>query len=94
MSDPLASPAANAKPAAETISPRRRLSPKKLLHSKWTAVVPHNKEKHFIVTQVIMPDEVGAAIEWIELEAVHSRRSQRMHWRDLTTCERWVQGWK
>ena len=55
------SPAANAKPAAEAISPRRRLSPKKLLHSKWTAVVPHNKEKHFIVTQVIVP--VGTRVE-------------------------------
>jgi hypothetical protein len=29
------------------------LSPKKLLHSKWTAVEPRNKEKHFLVTKVI-----------------------------------------
>ncbi|NLZ79547.1 MAG: TIGR02450 family Trp-rich protein, partial [Gammaproteobacteria bacterium] len=27
-----------------------RINPKKLLHSKWTAVSPVNKEKHFMVT--------------------------------------------
>ena len=30
-----------------------RVSPKKLLHSKWTAVEPRNREKHFLVTRVI-----------------------------------------
>ena len=34
----------------------RRLNPKKLLLSKWTAVTPHDKEKHFIVTGVIEPE--------------------------------------
>ena len=27
------------------------LNPKKLLNSKWTAVKPRNKEKHFLVTE-------------------------------------------
>jgi len=29
-----------------------RINPKKLQHSKWTAVQPRNKEKHFLVTAV------------------------------------------
>ena len=28
------------------------VSPKKLLHSKWTACLPTDKEKHFLVTAV------------------------------------------
>lgn len=29
-----------------------QINPKKLLHSKWTAVKPENKEKHFMVTEM------------------------------------------
>ena len=29
-----------------------RINPAKLLHSKWTAVEPKNKEKHFLVVEV------------------------------------------
>ncbi|WP_198927950.1 TIGR02450 family Trp-rich protein, partial [Vibrio crassostreae] len=29
-----------------------RINPKKLLRSKWTAVSPVKKEKHFMVTEV------------------------------------------
>ncbi|MEZ8121272.1 TIGR02450 family Trp-rich protein [Vibrio splendidus] len=29
-----------------------RINPKKLLRSKWTAVSPIKKEKHFMVTEV------------------------------------------
>ena len=34
----------------------RRLNPKKLLLSKWTAATPHKKEKHFIVVKLIQPE--------------------------------------
>ena len=36
------------------------LSPKKLLHTKWTALVPRDKEKHFLVTKVIEPSPPGS----------------------------------
>ena len=39
---------------AEPGSPRR-LNRNKLLLSKWTAVIPRNKELHFIVTRVVAP---------------------------------------
>ena len=73
--------------------PKNRLSPKKLLLSKWTAVSPQNREKHFLVTRVIEPDPPEAPVEWVELEAAHSRRSMRIAWRELLDGSRWRQGW-
>ncbi len=69
------------------------LSPKKLLRSKWTALVPTNKEKHFIVTGVVAPDDPAQAPEWIDLEAVHSGVTRRIGWRELRDGETWRQGW-
>ena len=69
------------------------LSPKKLLLSKWTAVRPVRKDKHFVVTQVIAPEVEGAAIEWVEIEAVFSRSSQKIGWRELQNADVWAQGW-
>lgn len=81
--------------AAGTKSRRSpRLNPRKLLLTKWTAVDPRRKEKHFIVTKVIPPDAPETAIQLIELEAVYSRRSWILPWRELTDCARWLQGWK
>lgn len=72
----------------------RRLNPKKLLLSKWTAVKPINKEKHFIVRSVVVPDTPEQPVEKFELEAVHSGRAQIIHWRDLQDEAQWLQGWK
>jgi len=69
------------------------LSPKKLLHSKWTAVAPRRREKHFLVTKVVEPVTPDAPVEFVELEAVHSKRVQRLPWRELTDASRWRQGW-
>lgn len=68
-------------------------SPKKLLHSKWTAAIPANKEKHFIVTKLILPALPDTPIEFIELEAVHSKRSQLLPWQQLNDTNKWLQGW-
>lgn len=69
------------------------LSPKKLLLSKWTAVTPRHKERHFIVTRVVLPEPPATRIDLVELEAVHSRRSVVLHWRDLTDGAVWRRGW-
>ena len=81
--------------ATAAVVPARRnpLSPKKLLLSKWTAVQPLNREKHFVVVRVIEPEPPAVRIEQVELEAVHSRRVQQLHWRDLTDPGVWRQGW-
>ncbi|MBK7659820.1 MAG: TIGR02450 family Trp-rich protein [Betaproteobacteria bacterium] len=69
------------------------LHPKKLLLTKWTAVRPIARQKHFIVTKVIEPSEPEGAIEWIEIEAVHSRRTTRLPRRQLRDPTLWRQGW-
>lgn len=72
----------------------RRLNPKKLLLSKWTAVKPVNKEMHFLVRAVVKPESAELQVEQFELEAVYSGRVQVIHWRDLQNEELWLQGWK
>ena len=85
------------------------LNPKKLKHSKWTAVQPQNKEKHFIVIRLIMPklaltnvdakpntqiiDKINIEINEVELQAVYSGRSFILQWRDLMNSSQWLQGW-
>ena len=88
--EPTADPTNDAPASKPT---RNRLSPKKLLLSKWTAVSPKNREKHFLVTRVIEPEPPEAAVEWVEIEAAHSRRSMRIAWRELIDSSRWRQGW-
>lgn len=70
-----------------------KLNPRKLLLSKWTALQPQNKEKHFLVVRVLQPEDPQAAVTEVELEAVYSRRSRIIPWETLTDAERWRQGW-
>ncbi len=69
------------------------LNPKKLLLSKWTAVKPLNKQKHFLVNRVIQPELPIDPIELVEIEAVFSKATQTIKWRDLQNDEVWRQGW-
>ena len=68
------------------------IHPKKLLHSKWTAVQPVNKEKHFMVTEVEF-DEEGAVVDCV-IEAVMSKRTESIDWTVLKNTDNWRQGWK
>ncbi len=72
---------------------RNPLSPKKLLHSKWTAFIPAHREKHFMVTLVIEPIPPATRIDDVQLEAIHSKRTVLLPWRELTDATRWRQGW-
>lgn len=72
--------------------PLNQINPAKLNNSKWTAVQPVNKEKHFLVTRVTF-DEAGTVSScW--LEAVLSGRLQEIDWRELQESEKWLHGWK
>ena len=73
--------------------PLNPLNPKKLLHSKWTAVAPVRQEKHFMVTLVVQPTPPATRIDHVQLEAVHSKRTVMLPWRDLTDATQWRQGW-
>ncbi|MCS6133731.1 TIGR02450 family Trp-rich protein [Shewanella sp. SP2S2-4] len=69
-----------------------KINPKKLLNSKWTAVKPTNKEKHFLVTEIEF-DEEGIVIS-CSIEAVMSKRVIPINWHDLKDEGLWLQGWK
>ncbi|WP_268799607.1 TIGR02450 family Trp-rich protein [Pseudomonas huanghezhanensis] len=69
-----------------------RLNPRKLLLSKWTAAAPQNREKHFLVTELFC-DEEGTVLE-IELQAVMTKRVQRLGWQTLQDDGSWRMGWK
>jgi len=68
------------------------INPNKLLLSKWTAVTPKNKERHFIVTDLIKDnDEI---ITVCKLEAVMTKNTYEIAWRDLKDDFVWRFGWK
>lgn len=68
------------------------VNPKKLLKSKWTAVNPVRKEKHFLVIEVDY-DEDGRVIHCL-MEAVMTGRSFSIPWRELKNEREWLAGWK
>ena len=68
------------------------ISPKKLLNSKWTAVDPARKEKHFLVSKMEF-DENGAVIHCL-MEAVMTRRWFKISWRELRNASVWISGWQ
>jgi tryptophan-rich hypothetical protein len=72
----------------------RRLAPRKLLHSKWTAVAPQGRQKHFIVVRLIERESPELPPEQVEIEAVHSRRRRIIDWRELRDPALWHQGWR
>ncbi|MBS3796852.1 MULTISPECIES: TIGR02450 family Trp-rich protein [unclassified Pseudoalteromonas] len=69
-----------------------RINPAKLHHSKWTAVKPMNREKHFLVSEIEF-DEEGSVIS-CKLEAVLSKNEYFIDWTELKSQEKWLQGWK
>lgn len=73
--------------------PSTTLSPKKLLLTKWTAVAPVAREKHWVVVKVVAPEPPAVKVEDVVLEAVHSGRSVTLPWRALKDTGTWRQGW-
>jgi len=45
------------------------------------------------VTKVIDPEQSKHLIEFVQVEAVLTKRSFTMRWEDLTDTTKWVQGW-
>ncbi|WP_286237549.1 TIGR02450 family Trp-rich protein [Neptuniibacter halophilus] len=69
-----------------------RINPAKLHNSKWTAVKPLNREKHFLVTEMDF-DEEGVVLSCV-IEAVLTRKEYPIDWTELKNSEQWIQGWK
>ncbi|MCP9337547.1 TIGR02450 family Trp-rich protein [Stutzerimonas xanthomarina] len=69
-----------------------QFNPDKLLLSKWTATEPQNKEKHFLITELLR-DENSVLVQ-VELQAALTQRSQWIDWRELRDDQRWLFGWQ
>ncbi|NNE62764.1 MAG: TIGR02450 family Trp-rich protein [Gammaproteobacteria bacterium] len=69
-----------------------KINPGKLLNSKWTAANPVNDEKHFLVTKLEFDKQDMVVLCLIE--AVVSKRSSAIEWKDLENSDKWIQGWK
>jgi len=69
-----------------------KVSSKKLLNSKWTAVAPSNKEKHFLITELEFDEKNN--VTHCEIEAVISNRKKTINWEDLKESKKWLHGWK
>ena len=74
--------------------PQRSWHPKKLANSKWTAVIPQQREKHFIVVAVEADAEDAQLIKQVTLEAVLSKRHFTLHWSALSDVSQWQPGWQ
>jgi tryptophan-rich hypothetical protein len=68
-----------------------KINPEKLLLSKWTAVEPSNKEKHFLVTRLIR-DEQEIVVACL-LEAVINHYEYELDWHTLKDASTWLPGW-
>ncbi|VVN26868.1 hypothetical protein PS645_04613 [Pseudomonas fluorescens] len=68
-----------------------RINPDKLLLSKWTAAHPQHREKHFLVTELFR-NEDGTVVD-VELQAVLTKRSERLAWQTLKNDGTWSLGW-
>ena len=71
----------------------RQLNPKKLLLSKWTAVQPQNKEKHFLIVQIANDTTPLIDKDIVVLEAVMTKKQYLIDWHRLLDETVWQQGW-
>ena len=69
-----------------------RINPNKLLLSKWTAVEPQHKERHFMVTKIIR--EENETILACELEAILTKTIYKIKWQTLKNSSSWLMGWQ
>jgi len=67
------------------------INPKKLLHSKWTAVNPESKELHFVVIGRVCQSK--GVLQQVELKAVLTGNTYRLPWQTLKDDTIWQMGW-
>lgn len=63
----------------------------KFFLSKWTAVVPRNREKHFLAKGAIRKNPTTYICA---LEAVRTKRIIEIDWRELKDGRLWLSGWR
>ena len=76
-----------------TVRARNPVNQKKLPMSKWTAVSPVDRQKHFLVVDWVRDDE-GEPTDRLVIEAVLTQRLREIHWRELEDSRSWQVGWQ
>lgn len=76
------------------MSHKNLINRKKLFNSKWTAVTPESKEKHFEVTKVELNINDPQVIDSILLRAVFTNRVYQINYKELSDGLIWKVGWK
>ena len=66
---------------------------KKLLDSKWTAVEPEDREKHFVVIRILDGQQPQERVPSVELRCLLTKRSRLVAQAELADPERWRPGW-
>ncbi len=56
-------------------------------------MIPVAKQKHFLVSRVIQPELATDPVVSLEIEAVFSKATQVIDWRELQEERMWRQGW-
>ncbi|WP_260259466.1 TIGR02450 family Trp-rich protein [Vibrio intestinalis] len=69
-----------------------RINPAKLHNSKWTAIKPSKRERHFLVSAIEFEEDGSVAS--CTLEAILSKKEYAVDWKDFKDSEKWIQGWK
>ncbi|MEZ9232295.1 TIGR02450 family Trp-rich protein [Vibrio amylolyticus] len=69
-----------------------RINPAKLLNSKWTAIKPLNREKHFLISEISLDEE--GLVTSCTIEAILSKNEYPIDWHELKDANQWAQGWK
>lgn len=70
-----------------------KINPAKLYLSKWTAVAPANKEKHFLVHCQCVLDDANNETVTYTLEAILTKRTRTIDWQELKNDSMWKMGW-
>lgn len=66
---------------------------KKLLNSKWTALIPKNKEKHFQVIKVNKNELDEQKVDSVIMEAIFTNRKFLLDPNQLNDQNVWALGW-
>jgi tryptophan-rich hypothetical protein len=54
---------------------------------------PIARQKHFLVSRVIQPEQPTDPIQDVEIKSVFSKATQIIAWRELQKDSVWRQGW-
>jgi tryptophan-rich hypothetical protein len=79
--------------SGEPTLPSNVIHPKKLLGSSWTATLPKERDKHFIVIAVVKGAVAGQEDRSVRLRAVLSGRERFVGACELADITQWKHGW-